>query len=261
MPGLGRMGRPKSGPPIAASPVNVVIPEDKMPNGMQVPGGLVTPMPREATLEGIRQAEREMVNAAERARRAGLDGVEVSAQMSYFLSSFLSPRTNLRQDEYGGSVENRARVMVNILSGIRDRLGADFPVGVRITSNEFLPDGQGPDGYAAVARHLEAAGADFIALSAGNYETLAREFADGEIIDGGDAAIFKRQLSTPLFVPMIHDPARSAQAIADGVADVVMMAGPCWPTPTTLVRWSKAGRTTSSDAPIWRTAVHTACGA
>lgn len=226
MPGLGRMGKPAEGPPIAASPINVVVPEDQIPNGIKMPGGMATPMPREATLAEIRQAEQDMIEAADRTRRAGLDGVEVSAQMSYLLSSFLSPRTNWRTDEYGGSVENRARILVNIFSGIRQRLGPDYPLGLRLTSNEYLPDGQGAEGYAAIARLVTAAGADYVALSPGNYETMGRKFSDGEVVESGDAGAFKQVLSVPVFVPMIHDPARSAKAIAEGAADVVMMARP-----------------------------------
>lgn len=226
MPGLGRMGRPHDGPPIAASPKNVVCPEELMMEGVRVPGGLVTPMPREATLEEIQEAEQEMVEAADRSRRAGMDGVEVSAQMSYLTGSFLSPRTNWRTDEYGGSVENRARIMVNMVSGIKKRVGPDFPVGVRITSNEFLPDGQGPEGYAAIAKLLEAAGADYVALSPGNYETMGRRYYDGEMADSGDSRVFKQALSAPVFVQMMHDPAISAKAIADGNGDVVMLARP-----------------------------------
>lgn len=226
MPSLGRMSHPRFGQPIAASPINVVIPENLMPGGVRVPGGMVSPMPREATLDEIRAAEQDMVEAAERSRRAGLDGVEVSAQMSYLLASFLTPRTNWRTDEYGGSFENRARILVNIVSAIRKRLGPDFPIGVRITSNEYLPDGQGPEGYAAVARLVEAAGADYVALSAGNYETIGRRYHDGEVAASGDARIFKEALSVPVMLPMIHDPALSAQAIAAGDGDMVMLARP-----------------------------------
>lgn len=226
MPGLGRMGRPRNGPPVAASPINVVVPEELMPAGMEVPGGMVTPMPREMTIAEIKEAEQEMIDSAVRAQRAGLDGVELAAQMSYLLASFTTPRTNHRTDEYGGSVENRARFLVNIIAAIRKKLGPNFPLGLRITSNEYLPDGQGPEGYAAVAKLVVEAGADYVALSPGNYETMGKTYYDGEVTDSGDSRVFKQALSVPIFAPMMHNPAISARAIANGDADIVMMARP-----------------------------------
>ena len=227
MPGFGRMATPgPDRPVISASPKNVVIPEGQFPDGFLVPGGRTTPMPREATIDEIEGAERELIECAERMRRAGWDGVEVAAHMSYFASSFLSPRTNWRTDRYGGSVENRARMLVNIVAGIRERLGRDFVVGLRITADDHMPDGQGPAGFAAIAREVEAAGLDYVALSSGCYETM-RESApsvDGGLIENGDAHIFRKALSVPLLLQGLHDPRNAAKAISEGHGDMVMLA-------------------------------------
>lgn len=227
MPGFGRMALPAPDRPvISASPINVVIPADRFPNGILVPGGRTTPMPREASVEEIRELEQDTVAAAERAARAGWDGVEVAAHMSYFAASFLSPRTNWRTDEYGGSVENRARMLVNIVRGIRQRLGPDFVIGLRITANDYMPDGQGPKGFAAIAVEVEKAGLDYVALSTGCYETMneSAPTVDGKLVDSGDARLFKEALSTPVLVQGLHDPARAASAIAEGHGDLVMLA-------------------------------------
>lgn len=229
MPGFGVMGASKPDRPnISASARQLTITEKAFPRGFIVPGGRTTSMAQEATIEQIREYERDMIAAAERAVQGGFDGVEVAAHMSYFASSFLSPRTNRRTDEYGGSVENRARFLSNIVAGIRARVPADFIVGLRITANDYMPDGQGPEGFAAIARQVEAAGLDYVALSCGCYETMSASApsVDGELVDSGDARLFKESLSVPVLIQGIHDPARAGKAIADGHGDLVMLARP-----------------------------------
>jgi 2,4-dienoyl-CoA reductase-like NADH-dependent reductase (Old Yellow Enzyme family) len=224
LPSLGRMAF--QGRRISASPINVVMREDRFPQGFQMPGGYATPMPEEASIAEIEKMEREMINAAERVHRSGWDGVEIAAHMSYFAASFLSPRTNWRTDQYGGSVENRARMLVNIVTGIRQRLGPDFVVGLRITANDFVPDSQGPAGFAAIAKQVETAGIDYVALSPGCYEAMdkAMPAVDGDLIDNGDSRVFKKTLSVPVLLQGLHDTARAAQAIAGGHGDMVMLA-------------------------------------
>lgn len=227
MPGFGRMGSPYKGRQIiSASPMRLVLPEDGLPAGFRGSGGMRRSMPREATITEIKEHEEEMIAAADRLARAGLDGVEVAFTMSYLGASFLSPRTNWRTDEYGGSTENRARFLAETVMGIRRRVGPDFLIGVRLAADDFLPDGQGPDEYAAIAKLAEGADADYIAIASGNYETLGRIVPDAESIDLGHARIFKQRLSIPLFVTGIHDPAKSAKAIADGEMDAVLLARP-----------------------------------
>jgi 2,4-dienoyl-CoA reductase-like NADH-dependent reductase (Old Yellow Enzyme family) len=229
MPGFGRMGVPGPDRPIiSASPKNLVIPQERFPRGINVPGGRVTPTPKEASIEEIRYYESEMVKAAVRAYKAGMDGAEVAAHMSYFLSSFISPRTNWRTDQYGGSAENRSRMLVNIVRGIREATSPDFVIGLRLAANDYLPDGQGPRGFAEIAKNVEAAGLDYVALSTGAYETMDKSAPneDGEMVDSGDAGIFKATLSVPVLIQGIHDPQRADQAIASGNGDLVMLARP-----------------------------------
>jgi len=227
MPGFGRMGVPSRGRPIiSASPMNVIIPEENFPDGVYVPGGRVTPMPQEASVAEIEACEHEMIATAERAQRAGWDGVEVAAHMSYFASSFLSPRTNWREDRYGGSVENRARMLTNIVAGIRKRMGRGFVVGLRIVANDYMIPSPGPEGFAAIARKVEDVGVDYVALSTGCYEKMnaSAPSVDGALVDSGDARVFKEALSVPVLIQGLHDPANAARAIAGGHGDMVMLA-------------------------------------
>lgn len=193
--GFGPMAKPSAAwPLIAASPKNVVMKRDQFPKGILVPDDRVTPTPREATVEEIHQLEREMAESALRCRRAGFDGVEIAAMMSCFLASFLSPRTNWRSDEYGGSIENRARVLVNIIRMIREQAGPSFPIGLRISANKHVEGGQGPDEYAAIAQVVERGGLDYVALTDGHYEPMHRSApeTDAPTVEHGEARSVRR---------------------------------------------------------------------
>lgn len=226
---FGRMGVPRPDQPlISASPLSVVIPESRFPRGVHVPGGRTTPVPQEASLAEIQAYERETIDSSLRMQRAGWDGVELPAHMSYFLSSFLAPRTNWRSDEYGGSVQNRARMLANMVRAIRERAGPRFVIGLRIISSDQVEGGQSAEGYAAVAREVEAAGLDYVALSQGCYETMdiGLSVRDGTVIEDGDTAAFKKAVSVPLLLPGLHDPVSAARAIAQGHGDLIMLARP-----------------------------------
>ena len=193
--GFGTMGRPSPDwPLIAASPRNVVMRRDQFPRGFTVPADRVTAMPREATVDEIQQIQRELAATALRCQRVGFDGVEIAAHMSYFLASFLSSRKNVRTDDYGGSVENRARVLVDIVRLIREQAGASFPIGLRLSANEHVDGGQGPEEYAAIAQVAEREGLDYVALSDGNYESMYRSAPDTDAaaVEHGEAQVFRR---------------------------------------------------------------------
>jgi 2,4-dienoyl-CoA reductase (NADPH2) len=226
-PGFGPMGVPGPGRPnIAASPRSFVIPQARMPRGFRAPGDRVLPAPQEATIEQIREIERDVIASAERVVRAGWDGVEVASHMSYLGSTFLSSRTNWRTDEYGGSAENRARMLTSMVRGIRERVPKEFIVGLRLPCEDFMPDGQGPHGFAEVAKVVEAAGLDYVALSAGSYEAMheSAPSTDGWMVDSGTARIFADALSVPVLIQGIHDPARAANALAEGNGDMIMLS-------------------------------------
>ncbi|MFF7982663.1 hypothetical protein ACFZDK_26655 [Streptomyces sp. NPDC007901] len=224
---FGTMAKPSSKLPlIAASPKNVVVKPGRLPRGVIAPFEVATPTPREATVEEIRQIAEEMAMAAVRAQRAGFDGVEVAAMMSYFLASFLSPRSNWRTDDYGGSVENRARVLVDMVRLIREQVGDSFPIGLRISANEHVEGGQGPEGFAAIARHVERAGLDYVALTDGNYEAMDHMETDTPTVAHGEAKIFREALSCPLIIGSVQSPEGAAQIVSEGHADAVMLARP-----------------------------------
>jgi dimethylglycine catabolism A len=118
------------------------------------------------TIADIRLVVRQYGEAAERARRTGYDGVELHMAHAYTVSSFLS-RRNLREDEYGGSLENRMRLMSEILVEVRRAVGRDFPTGVRFDGEECITDGYGLNDSAEMALRMAKLGADWISVSAG----------------------------------------------------------------------------------------------
>jgi 2,4-dienoyl-CoA reductase-like NADH-dependent reductase (Old Yellow Enzyme family) len=133
---------------------------------------------RAMTVKDIRRVERQFAEAAERVKEAGADGVELHAAHGYLISEFFSPYTNRRTDEYGGSLENRTRFLREIIEQVRDKVGKDFPLLVRLNVDEFYRDigipGMGLELKEGVeiAKIVERCGADAIDVSCGTYETL-----------------------------------------------------------------------------------------
>ena len=127
-------------------------------------------MPRELGGDEIKGLIIDFVQAARRAKEAGFDGVQLHVAHGYLLSSFLSPHTNRRQDEWGGPLENRTRMIVEILRGTKSLLGKGFPVIAKLNSSDLLQGGLTVDESVRAAVILEAAGLDGIEVSGGMAE-------------------------------------------------------------------------------------------
>ena len=241
MTSFGRLGGAHGGAlqPIAPSPIPLVIPEDSFPEIMTVPGGRVMPMPREVTIPEIVALEDDTAKSAVIAQQAGFDGVEIGAHMSYLVTSFLSPRSNHRTDDYGGSAENRMRFLLNLVQKTRALVGQDYPVGVKLICNEHLDDGLSLEDCVEIGKALERAGVDYLSLSDGTYENqrLSVPSKDGALVEHGEPQAFKQALDIPIVVPSIHDPYLAAKTVADGHADMIslgrpLLADPEWPNKT-----------------------------
>ncbi len=136
---------------------------------LELPGGQFgSPVALEvAEIEDI--VERFAVAAAA-CKEAGFTGVQIHGAHGYLISQFLSPRSNRRDDRYGGSLENRARLLLEVLAAIRERVGADFPVAVKLNSADFQKGGFDFEDSLQVVQWLEKAGIDLIEISGGTYE-------------------------------------------------------------------------------------------
>jgi len=124
-------------------------------------------VPRATTRRDMDRVRGQFVEAAKRGAACGFDILELHCAHGYLLASFLSPLTNRRRDEYGGSLENRMRFPLEVLGAIRAAWPADKPVSVRISAHDWAPGGNMPDDAVAIARALKQAGADLIDVSSG----------------------------------------------------------------------------------------------
>ena len=128
--------------------------------------------PVEMTKEEINHLIEVFGKAANRVKRAGFDGVELHGAHGYLLSQFLSPHFNQRTDEYGGSLENRARILIEIVREIRKVVGDVFPLFIKLNSQDFMEDGLTSEESIKVSKMLESAGIDAIEVSGGNESSL-----------------------------------------------------------------------------------------
>jgi 2,4-dienoyl-CoA reductase-like NADH-dependent reductase (Old Yellow Enzyme family) len=124
-------------------------------------------IPDELTLEEIKNIEDDFADAAYRAVKAGFDAVQIHAAHGYLISQFLSPLTNKRQDKYGGSLNNRMRILIEIYKKIREAVGKDFPVLIKINCEDFLPDGLVISETITILKELENIGIDAVEISGG----------------------------------------------------------------------------------------------
>ncbi len=199
--------------------------------------------PRELTLVEIEKLEDFMVEQAVAVYNLGFDGVELHTPHGYLLHQFLSPRSNQRSDQYGGSTENRARVVTNIIERIRRKVGPAKVLGCRLSGDELMPDGLSHEEVCKLVQLFTAAGANYFNVSQGSYENPGAAFApDGENDFTRWGPGFKQAGGgLPVIVPNFIHPETAAVAISSGKADIISLgrqaiADPYWPAKV------KAGR-------------------
>lgn len=201
-----------------------------------IPCRLMRVMPEEASLEDIHQVQLKFVTSAVLASMAGFDGVELHAAHGYLLSQFLSPYTNKREDDYGGSTERRARIVCEILQMIKQQCPS-LAVGVRLNLEDFVAGGLELEEGLKIAELLEDAGADYLSVSCGIYESGERSietvsFPEGWRLYLGKAA--KERVKIPVIAGgVIRHPDAAEKALADGMADFIwvgrnQIADPEW---------------------------------
>jgi 2,4-dienoyl-CoA reductase-like NADH-dependent reductase (Old Yellow Enzyme family)/thioredoxin reductase len=188
---------------------------------------VVKGVPRELTRDEIRELVVCHAEAARRSREAGFDFVEIHAAHGYLISEFLSPNANRRNDEYGGSFENRIRFLLEVLTAIKSRCGSDYPVGVRYNGEDYAAGGWVLAEAVKLAPLLEAAGADWLHVSAGVYGSMPVTIPSmyepfGCFVHLAEAV--KKAVSIPVIaVGRIKDPVVADRLIAEGRADLVAM--------------------------------------
>ncbi len=193
--------------------------------------------PREMTLDDIRITQKAYADAAERAKAAGFDGVEVLASAGYLMTQFLSPVKNIRTDEYGGSLENRLRFPTETLRLVRQRVGSDYPLTVRMAGNDFVAGSNTDSETPVIARAYEKEGIDMISVTGGWHESPVPQLPME--LPRACYAYLALNIKRSVFIPVmasnrIASPKDAEEIIANGFADMVnlgrvLIADPFWP--------------------------------
>jgi 2,4-dienoyl-CoA reductase-like NADH-dependent reductase (Old Yellow Enzyme family) len=200
---------------------------------------------QEMTLQDIESLVEDFGLAAKRAKKAGFDGVQIHAAHGYLLSQFLSPAFNKRQDQYGGSIENRAAVLLEILKSIRKRVGQSYPVLIKMNTRDFLEGGLNLDDSIKAAAMMEKAGIDAVELSGGTIASGKEGPVRTGIVSGKNeayfkdaASAFKKKIDLPIIlVGGIRSFFLAQQLVNDNIADYISMSRPFIREPDLINRW------------------------
>jgi len=204
-------------------------------------------VPLEASHQDLLQIQGAFVAAAERALAAGFQWLELHAAHGYLLHSFLSPLSNQRTDEYGGSFENRSRMLLETVERVRAAWPAELPLAVRVSCTDWMPAGWDIDETVELARRLKAGGVDLVDCSSGGTAPNAKvPIGPGYQVSFAARVRAEAGIATGA-VGLITEPAQAEAIVAQGQADLVLLARaflrePYWPI--------RAARELGAPAPI-----------
>lgn len=194
------------------------------------------PAPQALSGEDIDELVACFVAAAKRSVEVGFDLVEIHGAHGYLFDEFLSPVSNRRDDAYGGSFENRARLLLEVLRETRDALPDRVPLTVRVSATHWTPDGWSAEDTVRLAPLLESAGADFISVSSGGNDPR-QEIPVGPGYQVPLARRVREVVQVPVGVAgMISTPEQAETVVVDGAADVVLAARQFLREPTFALR-------------------------
>jgi len=183
--------------------------------------------------------------AAQRAQTAGFDGVQIHSAHGYLLSQFLSPAFNHRKDEYGGDIQNRARALVEVLREIRQAVGKDYPVLVKINCQDFIDNGLQPEDSLQACKMLVENGIDAIELSGGvlispklSPSRMGIKSEEKEAYFQSEARAFKENIHVPLILVGGNRSFQVAERLVnEGTADYISLCRPLIREPDLVNRW------------------------
>ncbi|MDQ6594909.1 oxidoreductase [Bacillus salipaludis] len=197
-----------------------------------IPNDRFRVMPKELEVEEIQEIINGYVETAERVKKGGLDGVEIVASHGYLISQFWSSRLNLRTDQYGGSFENRLRFLKEIIEGIRQKVGSEIAVGMRVSVDDYETNGSTFEEVKEILVYIEKeiGGLDYFNLTGGSSATLMSSIfiAPPSPVPPAHFSAYsgkmRELLSTPVFVnSRINDPVMGEKVLESGQADMVGM--------------------------------------
>jgi 2,4-dienoyl-CoA reductase-like NADH-dependent reductase (Old Yellow Enzyme family) len=229
-----------------------------------IPSPYSAEMPRPLTQPEIQTIVDWFVETIAGLQEEGFDGVQLHAAHGSLLSRFLSPHSNRRQDDYGGSAANRARMVREIVAGARERVG-DFPVLIKMNGTDYLPGGIDIDSFPALAAEMEKAGLDAIEVSGGTWDCLVRSEEELGFRPVPSAESHTRigrpeqqsyflpyaerlELSIPvILVGGNRDVERLEEIVVQGKADFIAMCRPLISEPDLPRRWLRGEGSSSTD--------------
>lgn len=201
-----------------------------------IPSRLTRHTPQELSNKQVYQMIDHFGQAALRAKKAHYDLVEVIMSAGYLVSEFLSPLTNQRTDEFGGCLEKRMRFAVEIIRTIRQQVGPDYPISVRLGASDFIPGGTTLEDTSLLARELEKAGADMINVTGGWHESPVPQISAA--VPRASYVYLASRIKENVTIPVaasnrINSPALAEQILLSGQADLIsiargMLADPDW---------------------------------
>jgi 2,4-dienoyl-CoA reductase (NADPH2) len=212
------------------------------PNDVRAPINKFTPRALEAS--EVEQTIEDFIRAAELARVAGYDGVEIMGSEGYLINTFLAPVTNTRTDAWGGDAERRQRFPIEIVRRTRQRVGDDFIVCYRMSLLDLVEGGSTFEDNLRLAKELEAAGATMINTGIGWHEARVPTIASPvpRAAFASSTALLRQGVGIPVVASnRINTPEVAEQLLADGVSDLVSMARPFLADPDFMVK-ARAGR-------------------
>jgi 2,4-dienoyl-CoA reductase-like NADH-dependent reductase (Old Yellow Enzyme family)/thioredoxin reductase len=201
---------------------------EDVPGARKKKGDWVLPLVNATSPQEVDEIVDIMAAGAGKAREVGYDGVEIQASYGDLISQFLSPLSNKRDDDLGGSLQNRARFLVRLIEKVKTGTGRDFPLVVKLVCDELVPGGLPIDDAVEVAGLVERAGADAIVANAGNKDTKYRTIPCSESAPAPFADLAAR-LKAAVRIPVvaigkIKSPELADEIISQGKADFVAMA-------------------------------------
>ncbi len=195
----------------------------------------VQSVPHILTIEEIQDIVHAFGDSALRAKKAGFELVEIHGAHGYLLTNFFSPHTNHRTDLYGGSLENRMRIYVEIVRDVRKKVGPDFPVTIRLSGTDYEPDGFPIEDTIAMAKVLEREGIDAFHISGGDHHTMIHQVSPMAMSlchNTWAAEAIKKEVSVPVIASgSITLPEYAEEIIASGKGDFVGLGRPLWADP------------------------------
>jgi 2,4-dienoyl-CoA reductase-like NADH-dependent reductase (Old Yellow Enzyme family) len=202
-------------------------------------------VPQAMTLHDITDIVEKFAQACRRVKAAGFDAVQFHGAHGNLITNFMSPFTNLRTDDYGGSAENRARFLVDIVTRARELVGSDFPLMIKLSFSDFVDGGLDVADAVAIAEIIADAGIDCIEVSGGTLSETKDHIAVKGIQKEQQEAYFRmyaKTLKEHVSIPVIlvgghRTPAVMAKILEDAIADFISLSRPLIREPGLIKRW------------------------